>query len=239
MKPTTQPKIRITKDTSHTVLVRKRDWNDLDAKYWSQYNITQSLLEYYNVYACKEVWISRYGRTKLYYSYTRANPAYAYFFNYGDYKIYNPFTKSFYMVKGHLEGYDQLPNSGSTLIITKSMKDVITLRSFGVLAIAKSGESALLTKTQYADLAKRFNHIYSLFDYDYAGICAANKIKKEYCIQPIFIPFKRLLLGKPDFKVKDISDFTKEYGTVKTSKLITACLETNMNIKELYNYVFK
>lgn len=237
MKPTPQPKLTIKKDRTHSVLVKKREWNKIDIDYWYQYNITTSLLDYYSVIPCENVWIQKNGTTKLYYTWTGKNPTYAYKFDHGDYKVYNPLIKKFYMIKGHLEGYNQLPRTGEVLIITKSLKDVMCLRSFGVLAIAKSGESAIFTKEQYEELSKRFKTIYSLFDYDYAGICAANKIKKEFNIRPYFIPFKRLTFDRPNLEVKDISDFNKEYGTVKTRKIIDSILEYNLSEEELYKLI--
>lgn len=233
----TKPKITVHKDKSHTILVKKREWKELDLRYWEQYNIRQSLLDFYDVYPCQEVWISKNGRTKLYYSYSKNNPAYAYMFEPGDYKIYKPFVKEFYMKKGHLEGYNQLPQTGKTLLITKSYKDVMCLRSFGILSVAKSGESAILTKEIYKELSERFSNIYSFFDYDYAGIKAANQIKREFGVKPLFLPYKRLLFNKPDFGAKDISDFMKKYGFLKTCKLVNGFIENNYSFNDLYKTI--
>lgn len=111
-----------------------------------------------------------------------------------------------------IQGAKQLPKTGDFLVITKSMKDVMTLASFGITAIAPNSETLFLSEEQYEKVKKRFKRIILLYDNDLAGISNMNKIRKSFKdISCVWIPRKY---------AKDISDFRKKYGEENTRKLI-------------------
>ena len=60
-----------------------------------------------------------------------------------------------------LEGYTQLPHKGSILVITKGTKDVMTLHSIGVNAVAVRSEttpiSEILDMERLNIFLKRYN----------------------------------------------------------------------------------
>ena len=55
-----------------------------------------------------------------------------------------------------------------------------------------------------------------LYDYDDAGVNGAAKAKEAYSIDTVFIPKHYYDL----YKAKDVSDFIKEFGLVKTRELL-------------------
>jgi DNA primase len=107
-----------------------------------------------------------------------------------------------------------LPKKGDdTLVITKSLKDVMTLYEYGITAIAPCSENLFVTDAQYDKLKKKYKHIYLFYDQDVPGIKAMCKIKKQY-------PDLRILFLPRHGTDKDISDYRKAHGDKKTLELI-------------------
>ena len=114
-----------------------------------------------------------------------------------------------------IQGSKQLPKSGDVLVITKSLKDVMSLYEFGITAVAPNSENLFLTDAQYDKLRLRFNSIYLLYDRDLPGVKSANKIRKKHKdLKVLLVP-----------KVKDFTDYVKKYGTLKTLNLIEEWLK--------------
>ena len=113
-----------------------------------------------------------------------------------------------------IQGAKQLPKVGSTLVITKSLKDVMTLYSFGITAIAPNSEHLFISEKQFEKLKARFKNIYVFYDNDLTGISNMNKIRKKFNVKCLWIPKK--------YGVKDISDFYQRYGKEETLKLINS-----------------
>lgn len=107
-----------------------------------------------------------------------------------------------------------LPKSGGEyVVITKSLKDVMTLYSFDVPAIAPISENCFVTEAQYNKLQSKFNKVVLFYDNDRPGMAAMAKIRKQFPkVIPIMIPKEK--------GAKDISDFHKLYGRTKTQELI-------------------
>ena len=114
-----------------------------------------------------------------------------------------------------IQGAKQLPKSGEFIIVTKSLKDVMSLYEFGVTSIAPNSENLFLTDAQYVKIKNRFKDVYLLYDRDLAGVRSANKIRKKVN------GLKVLLMPK----VKDFTDYVKKYGTLRTLNLIEEWLE--------------
>ena len=105
--------------------------------------------------------------------------------------------------KNYILGYKQLPEQGDLLIITKSLKDVMCLKSLGYNSISPSSEGTLLPEIVIKDLSNRFKQLIVLFDNDTQGIKSAQKIKTIYNINNITIPL--------DLEVKDISEYYNKF----------------------------
>ena len=205
-----------------------REWTKEDLKYWAKYFITKELLQYFEVFPVRHIWID----TRLHYSHNLSDPAYVYVFNKEiDFKIYFPKRPKkamrFLCNTNCLQGYNKLPKKGNTLIITKSYKDVIALFNFGIPAVAPQAESQIPTQEQFNDLSKRFKNIYSLYDFDWAGVRSANKMRKVYGIQPIFLTNGRF--KSKNYGAKDPTDLLDKIGPQELLKVIQEFKKIKIN----------
>ncbi len=191
--------------------ITSQPFNVVDFNYWNQFGISLEVLQDYNVFSAKTVYLFK-GNKRYISEYKKSNPAYAYrYVNEGqyNYKVYRPFEEKHkkWLFSGKsedIEGYDQLNLHGDLLIITKSLKDVMCLRMMGYDAISLQGETNKLTQEMYYKLAKRFNKMIANYDNDKEGYKGASYLKNTYNIQSIFIPLES--------GCKDISDYVKKYG---------------------------
>lgn len=187
------------------IKIRKRDWEYKDIKYWENYGITKELLVSFAVYPITHFWINdaRFRSDSL---------SYAYRFDTG-YKIYQPYStdsKWFSNVsKKTVQGYNQLPESGDTLFITSSLKDVMCLTAMGFHAIALQSEMLFPEKELIDELKSRFLTILVLYDNDYGkdvnpGQLMGNRISSGYGIRNVCIPER--------YDSKDVSDLVSNHG---------------------------
>jgi len=163
-------------------------------------------------------WVDDYPSTIKYQS---EQPLYAYrIFN--SFKIYNPqatVKKDKWRSNcgvNDIQGWEQLPESGDLLVITKSLKDVMALSLFNIPAIAPQGEHQLVPSKVIDEAKKRFKTLVMFYDYDDAGVSGANRARDEYGIPTVYIPKHYLEL----YNTKDISDCIKEFGLEKTRSLL-------------------
>jgi len=192
----------------------------IDYEYWMQFGISLQTLQFFNVKACSHVYLNK-GDKHYVFEYKNSNPLYSYKFFKNDteyLKIYNPYsiTKEGKWLSNVgsdcLQGYDQLPNTGDLLILTKSLKDVLCLYEMKYDSVAVQAETNDLSKKSYEELSKRFTTIISLYDNDEAGRNGAQKLLDKYNILPIFIP--------ESTGCKDISDLHKKIGKEKTKRIL-------------------
>jgi hypothetical protein len=73
-----------------------------------------------------------------------------------------------------------IPKNGEYLVITKSMKDTMTLFSIGIPSISPMSETCFLTDSQYDKIIHKFDKVILFMDNDYTGICQMNKIRKSH-----------------------------------------------------------
>lgn len=104
-------------------------------------------------------------------------------------------------------------DGGESLIITKSLKDVMCLYEYGITAIAPCSENEFLSDSQYDRVKKKYKLVCVNYDNDSAGIHAMCKIKKQH-------PELKMLFLPRHGGDKDISDFRKAHGHKKTLELI-------------------
>lgn len=184
--------------------VVRQDFTDTDKKYWEQFGITTDTLKKYNVSSIKYYLCN--GIVKGIYK--EENPMFAYKV-YDRFKIYRPLGDKFTKWRNNLteydiQGYEQLPESGDLLVITKSMKDVMCLREMGYNAISPSSESTFIPDKVLEVLKKRFKHILLCFDRDTPGVKSMRKISLKTGLNGFLVHKK--------FKSKDISDAVKNNG---------------------------
>lgn len=199
------------------IQIEVQDFSDQELKWWEKFGITKDILDKYNVYSCKHVFLNDQLIAKS----QQHCPIFGY---YGKkyqgnelWKIYFPKRKEGRFMGNYpskkMQGYEQLPKTGKICVITKSQKDCMTLYSLGIPACAPNSETVIPSDNIIEDLKKRFKYIICLWDNDYTGISFLNKFKKKHP-ELIYTWIPRRL------GAKDISDFYKENGKQKTLNLI-------------------
>lgn len=187
--------------TETVIGVVRQEFTDIDINYWKQFNISINTLKKFNVNSIKYYLCN--GIVKG--TYKRENPMYAYKV-YNNFKIYRPLADKYTKWRNNLtdydiQGYEQLPQKGDILFITKSMKDVMCLHEMGYPAVSPSSESTFLPKDVLEQLKTRFKRIIILFDRDTSGVKRSRKLSRETGLEAMFINKK--------FKAKDVSDAVK------------------------------
>jgi len=201
-----------------------------DVKFWKSFEISLETLIKYNVRSIKYCWLNY----KLFRTYTRSNPIYSFELinEEGEivYKIYSPYeeknNKWFSNVsKDTVQGLSQLKYESDTLIITKSLKDVMVLDTFGYESIAFQSEISEFSNFIYENVVSLYKNIIVFYDNDQHGITNSNNMCEKYSFKQISIP--------QEFKAKDISDYVKKYGVDNTKIFI----KTLINNAKIYNSV--
>lgn len=216
IKPINTKELNIIKkeNKSSELLVKTRRYEDYDFNYWNQFGINLETLKLFNVYPVHVV----YKNNKTVWINKKDNPIYCYRFKNNKKKCYRPLepNKRFKFITSSeigsiIQGYDQLPNTGEVLIITKSLKDIMCLYELGYASIAPNGEAYNITTELIQELKQRFKHIFILYDNDIAGINNAEYLSTVYNLPTIYLPFG---------DQKDISDYHKKYGREKSLNLL-------------------
>lgn len=194
------------------IRVKVRHWDEFDKIFWGKYHIKIESLNKFYVQPIEWFSVNEHRiRVNKY--------VYSYYLGKEDgilrYKIYNKYDTKYKWItnckESTFQGMDQLPLHGDTLVITKSLKDVICLFQYGINAVAPQSEN-ILNEEVVNRLKRRFDNILLLFDNDIPGIEASAKNAKKYGFREIFIPIES--------ECKDISDYLKKYGVLETSKLL-------------------
>lgn len=196
--------------------IRIRNINSSDIMYWDKFGISQNTLKLYNVFPISYFYINGKGY--------KADPlAYAYL-EYKDdtifIKIYQPYNKDFKWISNtnfsvH-QGYRILPLTGDLLIITKSLKDVMSIRDVTELcAIGVQGEKARLKDTVLEEYRSRFKKIVAFFDNDNEGINLSKYFKRYYEIPYILIPN-----DPSNPKIKDFSSIVEHKNDQYANELL-------------------
>lgn len=181
-------------------------------KWWASFGITLETLNKFKVSEIKSIWVNGEKVAQI----RRNKPGYAYFI-YDKVKTYEPFNNARRFLTNctsfDLQGWEQLDYSKDTVIITKSMKDVMTLYELGYTAIAVGGEGHNLPDAVITELKSKFKNIVIFFDFDNAGVRATRRLSKQ---QKEFG-----FIFTSDRKAKDISDYHRSYGREETIKLLS------------------
>jgi hypothetical protein len=229
IKTNIEPRLILTNDEFKTkianipkeksiITIVEQPWSIIDYNYWNQFGITFDILDEFNVFSAKYVYLNK-GNRRLTFEYKKSNPCYAYRFT-GEgrysYKIYfpnHPDKKYKWLFSGgsssDIEGYDQLPLNGDILILTKSLKDCMCYRVLGYSAISLQGEGNKLEQSLVDKLLKRFDKIVINYDCDSRGILETNKLVEQYNFNCFYID-----------KHKDLSDYIKNEGLDRAKILI-------------------
>lgn len=184
-----------------------------DIRYWLQYNITPCILSLYKVQP-----ISHYYLNSVVIKVPKEEMAFAYNFGNYKYKILRPTGGTYKWTNnsgGIIQGLKQLPATGETLFITSSLKDVMSLRSIGELAVAPQSENTLIDLKLVNKFKEKFKHVVLYYNNDVPGIQAAEEHAKLYDIPYIY---------HPEGDEKDPSDYIKENGIKHYKQLLEQLL---------------
>jgi DNA primase len=209
----------IVKQTPYRVdKIVTRIWNNFDAKYWTDFGITSSILERFNVKAIESFSLVTEDDSRPEIKF-RKNYLYGYFTAAGDIaKIYQPYNKDlkFIKVQNYIQGTDQLEFVHPNLVICSSLKDAMSLITFGynIEVVAPDSENTII-KPEVIDIyKKKYQSICTLFDNDRAGIESMTKYKAMYNIPMVHFKAE-----------KDIADSVRAHGLVKTREMLTPLLK--------------
>lgn len=209
----------IIKDLNSFNLRKKsREWRASDILFWNKFGITKETLKLYNVSPISHIFI----RDKIIpcvnasYCFTEMKD------NIETYKIYQPFNDKYKWINNHnssvWQGWSQLPQKGKQLIITKSLKDVMSLKDVtGIPAVALQNEGILPKEKIIDELKSRFDIIYVLYDNDFDkeynwGREFGKKLSETFNLKQIEIEDIQ--------KAKDFSDFVKLYGNIRANEYL-------------------
>ena len=201
--------------------VTRRNWNNREDKsFWGKYNIKVKTLIKYDVHPIQHIWINGV----IVNSHKINNPIYGYRFfkdSKVSWKIYQPYSDRFKWLsntnKSILQGWEQLPTNGDTLIITKSLKDVMCLYEMGIPAIAPQAESQNLKDTVMGELKDRFKNILVFFDNDFDKTENIGRLQaKKFCE----INNLSMIEIDDEYQIKDISDFISTHSINQADELM-------------------
>lgn len=203
--------------SSTTIGIRRRAFNDEDRLYWTQFGISKATLVHFKVPPVERVWLN----DKVIYTYAEGDPAYAYDFGEGQFKIYFPKRKTsrFICNCSLVQGYQVNRDLTKGVVITKSMKDVMVLHEFGITAVAPQSETVYPDPDWVKSLLSSTPQVVSLYDFDRTGVTMANFMRKTYGIPALFLTNGRF--GSVDYGAKDISDLVQSAGVKRVGELIT------------------
>lgn len=208
----------------HTVFrVKGRKWTDRDLQFWSSFHINKATLRKFKIIPISYLFANDIIIKTDNYTYAfRENKD-----GIASYTIYQPYSKNYKWRKSHdssvFYGWTQLPERGDKLIITKSLKDIMTIDSITrIPASSLQGEGVKPKLHIINQLKERFTDIYLLYDNDYNrevnyGREFGKAIAEEFDLKQIEIP----KFFAESYNAKDISDLAKNAGEeyVKTMLL--------------------
>ena len=135
------------------------------------------------------------------------------------------------------QGWKQLPEKGDELIITKSLKDVMSIDSIlGIPAVSLQSEGTKPKPHIIQELKNRFKTIYLLYDNDFDkeknwGQIFAKELYKEFDMINLMIP--------SEFESKDFSDLVKNVDNFEIGILTTDEIAKKKTLKEKITLIWQ
>jgi hypothetical protein len=225
-----------------------RAWNKSDEQYWyTKYGISSNNLKKHKVVPVEQIWLEdRNGLINRVYLHKNNDPAYGYYGGKENdiniWKVYFPFRRhksqsKIITNKAFMQGFDTLLPSSFGLI-TKSYKDVMALKEYGIQSVSLASESIPPSIDEIFKIKINCHFVFSLLDFDRAGIRMALYLKRHYGIEPLM--FTKGWYGSVDYGVKDFSDCREAYGYDKTLNIIKETMDKysdclNYSNKLIYN----
>lgn len=217
------------KITSRDIRFISRAYTKKDLAYFIQYGITEAILRYYDIRSVYKLLddenriLRQFGSDELCFAFVIFNKI----------KLYQPLESSGFKWRNtcpawYIQGWKQRRKK-SKLIITKSMKDIMTF--FALLGkqydiIAPHSENYNFTDKIVDIINRDYSEVIVIYDFDRAGVNGANKLKRKYGWRVEFVSTKRVFInGRLKVIDKDISDLVYNKG-ITQGKL--ACKKMNL-----------
>lgn len=200
-------------------------WNQNDVEYWTQFEIGSEMLRWYNVWPLESYTMTR-SISKEEFTVT-GQFIYGYFDQNGKLdKVYQPKKKKMKFIKipdndSLFQGiYQAQAYPSDKLVITSSLKDVMTLAGLGLKVnfVAPDSESSLLNPDQLKFILGRYDSVAVYFDSDQAGRNAMEKYQDLYGFPSVYLP-----------KAKDPSDVVKLFDQKTLLYELVPKLERSFN----------
>lgn len=194
--------------------ITARKYTIADYNFWGMFNISRGMLKYYNVVPISYFTYNHsvYKADKHAYAYIEKKDGIV------TYKIYQPFSKDikFFtdMDASIHAGYSNLPDKGNVLLITKSLKDVMSIKETNdISSISVLSETILIKPSVIEEYKSRFDNVIVFFDNDKAGIKMAEEYRKTFDLDTIFVPIYFE-------ESKDFSDVVNNQGVEKAKIML-------------------
>ncbi len=190
------------------ITIQSREFFDSqELRFWNKGNINRDLLNRYQTTSVRTYWL--YDDQM----YPRFAPRHSYAYRIWDkYQLYFPREGKKRKFRTDwtypcVPGFLQLEYNSPLLVITKSMKDVMLLRSFGYEAISPRGENILVPVECIEMMKRKYKRIVILFDND------MKHKGDEYEFEKVYVP-----QIKPNDK--DSFDFCSNHGPQETKLML-------------------
>jgi len=201
-----------------------RHWNNLDQDFWMAYKISSKVLSKHNVHPLQYFILSKTDNDGEVKELRFENQyTYGYFRKDGTlYKIYQPKNKKskFIKVSDYIQGSEQINFDSKYLIITKSLKDIMSFKTLGIgnaEVIAPDSENTIISENIMKKYSQKYAKCLILFDNDQPGIDASKAYQRKYGFDYLELPFE-----------KDISDTVKARGVQETRNIVFNLIKSKL-----------
>lgn len=213
----------LRKVVSFNLQKKSRNWKIQDFKFWKQFSITYTTLKKYNVQPVEYIFLNDKVIKADEYAYC--------FIEFKDgvetYKIYQPYNDKYKWINNHndsvWQGWTQLPDFGNKLIITKSLKDVMSICELTNYPAISLQTESIKPKNKIVDqLKSRFENIVILYDNDFDSKINWGRQFSKKLSEILYLPTIEI---EDQYKSKDFSDLVKNHGIVNATSELTRLME--------------
>lgn len=194
------------------ILFKSRPFTRRDLLWWARFGIDEETLKFFNVrsvqYLLNEDFSIKYEfkRTELAFVYVVYDKVKLYCPEEDEFKWRNTCPAHYILGEQQLRGSD-------TLIITKSLKDVMCFYSLiNCDCIAPQSETWHFSEELIEKYKSTYKNIFVVMDYDPAGIESATRLEAQGFTVKWVSQDQVLISGKMKVLDKDISDYIKHHG---------------------------
>jgi hypothetical protein len=236
---------KYTEKTRPIITTQRRKFDHIDLQFWGKSKLFKKHLDSLWIYPVLNAWINGFHI----YNFNYDDPCYEILIGKDETgfihrKLYFPSRrrgesgKPRFMTNTNRMMGMHLVKKAEFGIITKAIKDVGAIKLKNVQSVSLAGEGILPMKSELNFLFSYWQRIYSLLDFDLTGIRTANKLRKLYNIQPLFLTNGRF--NTIDFNAKDPSEFIEVNGWNNYSTIVDTLLDESygwINTNDYYDFI--